>query len=301
MRGQQDWDPSGIGAVMLYGVGWAFALVGVNLFAIALTVLALWMEGGVDALGSFADAAHRGLSPTLPGWVIVSTLLVQFLAMGTLILVTDRVGRWLFRRQEGAPWRERLAWVSPPRWAWIPTVVVGMTAGWLPGWMADALRERLPWLDLGALASLHTAITDGPLLTRIGMWMGVVILAPVFEELLFRGWMWNQLERSLPSWGVWIATSVLFAVYHIDPLQGTALLFTAFALGWVRWHTGSLLPCVVIHGINNALGVTAAHLDDAADLPLNLALAGALLTLTACAHLYWTARPAPPRSAPGQA
>ena len=84
--------------------------------------------------------------------------------------------------------------------------------------------------------------------------------------------------RSLPRRGmVWFigATAALIAV---------PLLFTAFVLGWVRWVTGSIWPCIALHFVNNALGVAAAFVPgspESVGLLAALAAAGVTVALGA--------------------
>lgn len=273
----------GWGLVVLYGALWGVGIVVVNLVAVVLTLGVLLMDGGVASLTSFSQ------QPDLPPGVLAFTLLFQFTVMAALVPAADALLRWSWDRQAPvamAAWRDRLAWRRPGVWAWIPMVVIGFTAGWLPGWLADQLRTAAPWLDLGAVEGLQTALVSGPWPSRVLLWAGIAVGAPLVEEVVFRGFMWEALRRAMPPWGVWLVTSLLFAVYHIDPAQALPLLFTALALGWVRWTTGSLWPCIGVHAINNGLGVAAAHLTIQEPGPFGIVLAFALLTLTACGQLY---------------
>jgi len=272
----------GCGLVLVYGGLWGLGIVVVNVFATLLTLLVLVAQGGVEAVTSFPA------NPGIPPGVLATTLLVQFAIMAGLVPLTEAVVRWTWRggSEVDASWRQRVAWGRPRVWAWVPMGVIGLTAGWLPGWLADQLRQLAPWLDLGAVESLQAALVEGPLLARVTLWIGVGVAAPVVEELVFRGFMWEALRRALPPWATWLGTSVLFAAYHIDPAQALPLLFTALALGWVRWTTGSLWPCIGVHALNNGLGVFAAHLGVQEAAPLGIVVAHALLTLTACGQLY---------------
>ena len=75
---------------------------------------------------------------------------------------------------------------------------------------------------------------------------------------------WFFSSRPSTKWGVlpvpavWVATSLIFAGYHMDPVQSVALVFTALGLGWLRWMSGSVWPGVLLHAVNNGLGVISA-------------------------------------------
>ena len=79
------------------------------------------------------------------------------------------------------------------------------------------------------------------------------ILAPLLEELLFRGILMNGLLRQMaPVWAV-IWTSVIFALAHLNPWQGLPAFLMGGLFGWVYYRTGSYWTVVVMHAINNAV------------------------------------------------
>ena len=92
--------------------------------------------------------------------------------------------------------------------------------------------------------------------------------APLGEEVLFRGYGFNALRRTLPSERgglllAYLGSALLFALPHaLGVTQGTlALLVPLFliglALAWLMHYTGSLLPCVIAHAMNNTFGLLA--------------------------------------------
>ena len=82
------------------------------------------------------------------------------------------------------------------------------------------------------------------------------VVAPICEELLFRGFIF----RSLRNWrGVWPAaaiTGVLFGAVHGLSAPAVDLLplaFLGFVLCIVYQRSGSLYPCIALHVLNNAI------------------------------------------------
>ena len=66
-------------------------------------------------------------------------------------------------------------------------------------------------------------------------------------------------------------------------MQSTALIFTALVMGWVRWKSNSIVPGIVLHAVNNSLGVAGAWMGAAdSDLPLSVAVAGAACSVGLC-------------------
>ncbi len=89
-------------------------------------------------------------------------------------------------------------------------------------------------------------------------WIGILsisILAPILEELLFRGAITKKL-LSLYSPKVAILLSALvFGVIHWNPAQVVPAFLIGLLLAWMYYRTGSLIPVIVIHIINNSLSV----------------------------------------------
>lgn len=95
-----------------------------------------------------------------------------------------------------------------------------------------------------------------------------VVLAPCVEELFFRGFLFGLYRRRQPLATAYLAAGVVFALLHLDPTtmdasQMAGLAVGIFALGtllaWTYQRTGSLLPGMVAHGLNNAVGLIAFY------------------------------------------
>ena len=94
---------------------------------------------------------------------------------------------------------------------------------------------------------------DEPILSWQGMSLisTVVLLAPVGEELFFRGLVLHgYLTRYSRTIAV-VASSVLFALFHLNLPQAVFALPIGLACGWLFLHTRSLIPCIVCHVLAN--------------------------------------------------
>ena len=87
-------------------------------------------------------------------------------------------------------------------------------------------------------------------------------LAPVVEELVFRGLLYGWLAGRWGTAVAWIASSLAFAIAHIDLGHVLLVLPLGLWLGWLRRRTDSLCPSLVAHMVNNGLAVVAAALLD---------------------------------------
>jgi len=111
---------------------------------------------------------------------------------------------------------------------------------------AYAFRNHL----FGPLVAAYRA---GPILAT-GYLILLTLLAPVSEELFFRGWLWTALR---PSWGIWptaLFTGGVWWISHAyyEPRALHFLLLTAVILSLVRHHTGSVRAAIIIHILENA-------------------------------------------------
>ncbi len=83
-----------------------------------------------------------------------------------------------------------------------------------------------------------------------------IILAPVTEEVLFRGFLLPSWSRSrLGPTGAVAATSAIFAAMHIqyDSCGMIAVGLAGCLYGWLRLRSGSLLPPIIAHCMGNAV------------------------------------------------
>ena len=136
------------------------------------------------------------------------------------------------------------------------------------------LRSR-PWLVLlwAAIAALGTLIpsevleglmplpdwSDGTLMQMLGNRWGflvICILAPLVEELVFRGAILRVLLQGCQShWVAIVISALIFAVVHANPIQMPHAFLMGLLLGWMYYRTRSVIPGILVHWVNN----TAAY------------------------------------------
>jgi uncharacterized protein len=83
----------------------------------------------------------------------------------------------------------------------------------------------------------------------------IAVVAPVAEELFFRGMLYPVLRRRWgPGWAIFL-NAALFALVHFIPLLLPGLFYIGLVLAWVRERSGSVIPCIILHAIQNGLVV----------------------------------------------
>ena len=87
--------------------------------------------------------------------------------------------------------------------------------------------------------------------------LAATVLAPVFEEALFRGYLYRVLRaRSGPVAGA-VITSIIFAAVHPSIITFLPLFGLSCLLCLLYEKTGSILPSVALHGLNNMVALMA--------------------------------------------
>jgi len=155
----------------------------------------------------------------------------------TFVLAVARMRRMSFRDDLGLQWPtlgKALLWLAP----FLALVLLQEFF-----WKATGLPQPQKWGDK------YNSFVKA---TRV---LGMVVLAPVFEETLFRGLLYHTIANtSLKEVGAISITSVAFAVLHFQ----SGFRFMPFVLangvfyGIVRYSTGSTLMTILFHGLGNS-------------------------------------------------
>jgi uncharacterized protein len=85
------------------------------------------------------------------------------------------------------------------------------------------------------------------------------VVPSVCEEVLFRGYILRNLERSTTFWGAIIVSGLLFGAFHIRFTQFIPLALLGMLLAWMTIRTRSIWPAVVAHLVNNGGSVLFAY------------------------------------------
>lgn len=95
-----------------------------------------------------------------------------------------------------------------------------------------------------------------------GALISLAVLAPLVEELVFRGLLYGWVAGRWGTVPAWIVSSIAFALAHYEPAHIILVLPLGFLFGYLRRRTDSLLPSLVAHIFNNGFAVlAAAYLD----------------------------------------
>ncbi|MCK4753915.1 MAG: CPBP family intramembrane metalloprotease [Calditrichia bacterium] len=97
--------------------------------------------------------------------------------------------------------------------------------------------------------------------------LGVVIIASISEEILFRGFLQVSLERKGDITRAVILSSVTWTIIHVNPYWAIQIFITGVVIGFLAWRTNSVFPSMIVHATNNfiSLLVINSNLDESMD------------------------------------
>jgi membrane protease YdiL (CAAX protease family) len=90
-------------------------------------------------------------------------------------------------------------------------------------------------------------------LTVLALLIGAVVVAPICEEIFFRGFLFSGLLHGMALWPAVLLSSLLFGIAHGQVGSFVPLVIIGMVLAVVRWYTGSIWPGFAIHMGNNAI------------------------------------------------
>ncbi|MGH3755041.1 MAG: lysostaphin resistance A-like protein [Pseudonocardiaceae bacterium] len=224
--------------------GWlmlgCFAVAEVTFVAASLLVLLPFV------LASPGRAADESLPPAaLVTALVVPTVLAAFAATTGAALIGRGSLRQRLRSQLSVRWR-------------LSDVGVGLALG-IVGLVITLPAAGLwaHWVGTGQANSAVGEAFDGqrlPLGMAITLFLGVWLIVPLCEELLYRGVLWRALEHfRWNRWAIFGLTTLLFSVAHLELLRTPLLVVISLPIALARLLTGNVLASVVAHQANNFL------------------------------------------------
>lgn len=149
------------------------------------------------------------------------------------------------------------------------------------GFVVSSLMSLLDWIP-NIMEQSFDILQSG-----WGGILAIAIVGPVLEELLFRGAITKALLQQYNPTKAILISALLFGAFHINPAQILPAFLIGILLAWTYYKTGSLIPCIFMHILNNSLSVylsikypEAENMDDLiSGTPYLIILIGAIVIL----------------------
>lgn len=117
------------------------------------------------------------------------------------------------------------------------------------GFVVSALAELMKWIP-NIMEQSFDILQSG-----WGGILAIAVIGPVLEELLFRGAITKALLQQYSPTKAILLSALLFGVFHINPAQILPAFLIGILFAWTYYKTASLIPCTLMHILNNSLSV----------------------------------------------
>lgn len=114
-----------------------------------------------------------------------------------------------------------------------------------------------------ALETFNATMASTTSGNEVVSFLTIVIAAPIAEELLFRGIIFSMLRKHWSDVAAIIVSALLFGLYHMNLMQAIYVLPIGLLLGYTAYKCKSVLPCILIHMVNNFMPTLVGMLPEA--------------------------------------
>lgn len=199
---------------------------------------------GVSVLLVLPYVSHQPHRTPPPSVLLLSSVLPTVLAAGVAVLATVLRGNGpridLGLRFDRADVGKGLTFGCAG-------LLITMPAAALWAWVVGPAKANSAVAEL--FAGQHFSV---PL--AIAVFLVVWLVAPICEEIVYRGLLWGAMERlGATRWWAFSFTTLCFAMAHFEFTRTPLLLVIAIPIGLARLFTGRLTASIIAHQLNNLL------------------------------------------------
>ncbi len=143
----------------------------------------------------------------------------------------------------------------------------------------------IPEEVLAEYAESSAGLMEGPFIMLL---LSNVIMAPLVEEILFRGLVFGRLKKAMPVWLALVLSSFVFGLMHGQILWICYTTLVGLVLGLAAWKTDSILAPMFMHFAFNLFGTCMSRFVEevTGSMCLILAIVGGLCTMVAVVMLW---------------
>ncbi len=194
--------------------------------------------------------------------VLTDNLKLLLISLGTIAFL---IGLGLRKRGHATVWEVLGLREFPLRILW-PVVLISLSLSVLISELDNIIQEFFPAPDF-----VTQMFVD---LMTANSWTGVLeviffiaIVAPVGEELLFRGLFQYGLVKNRGRLKGVFYSSLFFAVFHMIPWQAFGAFPAGLTLGFIALKANSVFPSILAHGLFNLLPIVLLNAGDSFAIP----------------------------------
>lgn len=187
----------------------------------------------------------------------IYSALSYILATVLVIIVPPKI---LKRRKIRKADREELGLRGLPTWTDVGLAPVGFVVYLVIAALLVTLFSLFPWFDAGEAQDVGFSVyLTG--MNRFIAFIVLVVVAPIFEEVIFRGWLYGKLREKMSeelsnAWSIilpMLTVSLLFGAVHLQWNVGVNVFAMSLVLCGLREVTGTIYAGILMHMIKNGL------------------------------------------------
>lgn len=193
-----------------------------------------------------------------PVWMTVMNALIYSLSLLVIIFVPIKVfGKWRTSREE-------LGLSGLPTWTDIGLAPVGFIVYFILAAILVAIFSIFPFFDASEAQDVgYQFLNTG--LDRAVAFLALVVIAPIAEEIIFRGWLYGKLRSKLPGEKLSLIvsiliTSVLFAIMHGQWNVGVNVFAMSIVLCLLREMNGTIYSGILLHILKNGVAFVLLYI-----------------------------------------
>ncbi|MBR5062843.1 MAG: CPBP family intramembrane metalloprotease [Prevotella sp.] len=221
--------------------------------AIWYVVLFLLVQSLVSIMGMVAWALYQGKGHDTSFASLQQSLLANSTFVITIQVVSSLLVIAIFAWCKYTPFKR--SYLASHPWATLFWVVIMTFGTIIPSiWLQERLDVDMP----ESMENLLMRMMSHPL-----GYLAIGIMAPLAEEVVFRGAILRTLLRVFGNRWHWVAiviSAIVFGAVHGNMPQFINASLVGVLLGWMYYRTGSIVPGIVYHWVNNSIAFVMFNL-----------------------------------------
>lgn len=198
----------------------------------ALAYLGLWIFG------------REAMTSTVGNTVFAAVVYSVCLAI-TIFLPAKLYKKWKTDR-------EQLGLNGLPTWTDIGLAPIAYITMLILTSIVTAIFSMFPWFQADQAQNVgYSGFLEG--VDRLIAFIALVIIAPIAEEIIFRGWLYGKLRRRYSMVIAMLLVSILFGVVHLQWNVGVNVFATSLILCGLREITGTVYSGIILHMLKNGI------------------------------------------------
>jgi hypothetical protein len=229
------------------------AFIGLHFVIANLVTILFLLIGAVFGSGSYQDFWYAFSDPD-----VINQFIADFYPIIATVYAAALIPVYLIYLVLSQKRDSRAFWTGRPKTGLVFTalaIVLG-TLGATYLWVSflESIAPSVPLVHRAMEGYKEMSAAFTPNSGYFWLILGVCIMAPLTEELLFRGIIQGELRKALPEWAAIVIQALLFSAYHLQLVQSSYVLLAGLLLGLLYYWSRSIWVPIIMHVAYNFLG-----------------------------------------------